>query len=153
MSRHFLAKKEAAEVVSRLQKEKIPIEKGNVEVNETKSADFYFMNGKPLAYTSEGYLVPALKMLNELKPSGRFITVDDGAVPRLLNGANLFAQGIVELDSEIEPENMAYIRNTQGVYFAIGIVTRSASDIMANKQGEAVRIIHQASDRIYREFG
>ncbi|MCL4333025.1 MAG: DUF1947 domain-containing protein [Candidatus Thermoplasmatota archaeon] len=153
MSRHFLSRRDLSELVLKLQDFKIAIGDGKVEVDEKKSATHYYIDGRPLAFEQDNYLFPTLKVINQFRPGGNEITVDDGAVPRLMNGANLFAQGIVTMDMEIIKGSMVFIQNLKGVFFAIGIATRDAKDIMANKQGESARIVHHAGDRIYHEFG
>ncbi|MCL4328673.1 MAG: DUF1947 domain-containing protein [Candidatus Thermoplasmatota archaeon] len=153
MSRHFLSKKDSAEIHKGLDEVGIASGNSNVEVEENKSQKYYYLNGEPLAFLQDGSVIPALKTLGKYRPSRGSVVVDDGAVPRLLNGANLFAQGIVRMDPDTVPGNLVFIQNLQGIYFAVGIATRSAADTMQDKHGEAIRIIHYAGDKVYREFG
>ncbi len=154
MPKHFISKKEL-----RILREKVagmgldPSILANVEVEEIKDEKCYFVNKKPFIYEKGNEtLIPMLFYLNEAKPQIRFVSVDDGAVPHVMNGANVFAQGITDMDPEIKSGDMVFIRNKDSVYLAVGIAEKEASLIMADKKGEAVKLLHYPDDRIFKTF-
>lgn len=151
MARHFVSKKEVKSVRESLNKLGLNLEGTSMEVDERKGEKCYFVNGKPYVYVADR-LIPTLFLLNDTKPENMYVTVDDGAVPHIINGANVFAQGITDMDPGIGENTMVFIRNTQMQYIAAGISTRSASDIMENKKGEAIVLIHFPGDKIMKTF-
>lgn len=154
MPKHFISKKELKALKDRIGVLGMGTEiLKNVEVQEMKDERCYFVEKKPFIYEKgEELIIPMLFMLNEVKPESRCVDVDDGAVPHVMNGANVFAQGITGMDMEIKAEDMVFIRNKDGIFLAVGIASRDAPDVMENKKGEAVRLIHYPDDRIFKTF-
>lgn len=151
MARHFVSKKDVKMLKEGLSKLGLTIGAKSVEVDERKGEKCYFVNGKPYVYVSD-HFVPTLFLLNDTKPEGMYVTVDDGAVPHIINGANVFAQGITEMDPAIDEKSMVFIRNTKMQYIAVGTAARSASDIMEDKKGEAIVLVHFPGDKIMKTF-
>ncbi len=153
MPKHFISKKELKSL-----KEKIstlgfdPAVLRDVQIEEIKDEHCYFIDRKPFVYEHGQEVIPTLFMLNEVKPESKYVSVDDGAVPHVMNGANVFAQGITDIDSGVSEGDMVFIRNKDGVYIAVGVAQRSASEIMDDKKGEAVRLIHFPDDKIFKTF-
>ena len=152
MSRHFLNRKESRDIISRIESMGFEVKDiDTIEVDEQKDVKYFYSSRKAVAFQRD-ILIPSLIFMAEHRPNARFIQVDDGAVPHLLNGADLFAQGIVKLDPVLKAGDIAYISNVKGVYFAVGIMTRSAEDIISNRKGNAARTIHRANDDYYRVY-
>lgn len=151
MARHFVSKKDAKALKESLSVLSLTLPDTAIEIDERKGEKCYFVGGKPYVYVS-ARTIPTLFLLNETKPERMYVTVDDGAVPHIINGANVFAQGIVDLDPEIAEESMVFIRNSKEQYIAVGISKRSASDILADKKGEAITLIHFPGDKIMKSF-
>lgn len=154
MPKHFISKKDL-----KVLKEKIrgfgldTSSMDRVEVEEIKDEKCFFINKKPYIYEKQGEaVVPTLFMVNEVKPESKYVDVDDGAVPHVINGANVFAQGITRMDMSISRGDMVFIRNRENVFIAVGISTKDAAEIMGEKKGEAVKIIHYPDDRIFKTF-
>lgn len=154
MPKHFISKKELKGLRERIQAFGLePDILVNVEIEEIKDERCYFVNKKPFVYEKgKETLIPTLFLLNELKPEKGFVSVDDGAVPHILNGANVFAQGITGMDMNVATDDMVFIRNKDNVFIGVGISERDASEIMSDKKGEAIRLIHFPNDRIFKTF-
>ena len=151
MPRHFVSKKDVKALRYSLKNLGITFPDQAVEVDERKDEKCYFVGGKPYVYVSAS-MIPTLFLLNDLKPENGSVTVDDGAVPHIINGANVFAQGITELDPKIEENSMVFIRNNKKQYIAVGISKKSAAEIMAEKKGEAITLLHFPGDKIMKTF-
>lgn len=151
MARHFVSKKDVKMLKESLNKLGLDFESNSVEVDERKGEKCYFVNGKPYAYVSGG-IIPTLFLLNDIGTERKYVTVDDGAVPHVINGANVFAQGITDMDPDIQENQMVFIRNTKMQYIAVGIAKKSTSEIMANKKGEAITLVHFPGDKIMKTF-
>lgn len=152
MARHVISKKEVARLVLKFKNLGIAANlEDKVEVDKRKDGEFYLFKGKPLAFESESFY-PSLQILNLFHPERKWITVDDGAVPHLTNGANLFGKGIVELDQSIDAGDIVFIKNSAGVYFAIMKAVKSANEFAEQRSGEFAVMIHRPGDRIYNTF-
>ena len=152
MSRHYVSKKDGNSIIEMLAGLGMNVPAGSkIEVEERKEEEFYLVNGKPLAYRGENFY-PSLQALNGFHPEKNWIEVDDGAVPHLTNGANLFAGGIVSLDPKIRPGDLVFVRNRQGIYFSVMKATRTGEDIARDRKGEAAKCIHYPNDRVYLVF-
>jgi PUA domain protein len=154
MTRHYISRKDARSVMEKLSAIDVSLaDSSDVEVDDRKDIKLYYKAKKAIGFEdSNGTFVPSLFILNSTRPGRGFITVDDGAVSHLMNGAALFAQGIIDMDMQIREGQMVFIRNSKGIFFAVGTAVRSASDIMANKRGEAAKLIHYAQDQIYNIY-
>lgn len=151
MARHFVSKKDIKSLRETLRGIGIEFPDMAVEVDERKGEKCYFVGGKPYVYVGSS-VIPTLFLLNDLKPESMFVTVDDGAVPHIINGANVFAQGITEMDPNIEEESVVYIRNTKRQYIGVGKSKKSGKEIMEEKKGEAIILLHYPGDRIMKTF-
>ncbi len=151
MARHFVSKKDVRTIKDSLSNLGLQLHAKSVEVDERKGEKCYFVNGKPYVYVSD-QIIPTLFLLNDTKPESMYVTVDDGAVPHIINGANVFAQGITEMDPDIVEDSVVFVRNTKMQYIAVGTATKSAADIMKNKKGEAITLLHFPGDRIMKTF-
>ena len=151
MARHFISRKEAKSILNSAAEIGLTIPPGNMEVEEKKKNRCYYIDGKPCLFLTET-LIPTLLTLNDLKPEARTVTVDDGAVPHIMRGANVFAQGIINLDPDISSGNTVFVRDSRKNYIAVGVATRSGPDIMNDRKGEAVKILHYPDDPLIQEF-
>jgi PUA domain protein len=120
----------------------------NIEVESNKKNEVYYFSGKPIFYNG----IPTLYLINYLKIKTHTVTVDNGAVPHITNGSNLFAPGIIDMDMEIKNGDMVFIKNIEGLYIAIGTANEDASAIMSTKKGDAVKILHYLNDKIMKEL-
>lgn len=154
MPRHFISKKELRNLRERIEPLGLDTDVlTGVEIEEIKDERCYFVDKKPFVYEKGGdTIIPILFLLNEVKPETRFVSVDDGAVPHVMNGANVFAQGITDMDMSIREGDMVFIRNKDRVFVGVGISERDAGDIMNERKGEAIRLIHYPNDRIFKTF-
>ena len=119
----------------------------DIEIDSNKKNEIYYFGGKPIFYNG----VPTLYLINYLKVRTHTVTVDSGAVPHIMNGSNLFAPGIVEMDPDIKKGDMVFIKTIDGLYIAIGEANEDGTSIMESKKGEAVKILHYLNDKIMKD--
>ena len=149
MARHFISRKETKNLVQMCGKINIDaLAWDKVEIDEHRDEKLYYVNSKPYVYIKGDTMIPTLFLLNDTKPENFSITVDDGAVPHVMNGASVFAQGIVSMDMNIRKDSMVFIRDLKNRYIAVGIAERSAEEVMNDRKGSAARIIHHPGDKI-----
>ena len=143
MSRHILSKKDYRAFMEKLEKFNIDgTSMADIEVETNKKNEVYYFSGKPIFYNG----IPTLYLINYLKVKTYNVTVDNGAVPHIMNGSNLFAPGIIEMDMNIRNGDMVFIKNSEGLYIAIGKANEDSDVIMATKKGEAVEILHYLNE-------
>ena len=83
-------------------------------------------------------------------PTKRYVTVDMGAVRFVVNGADIMAPGIVDMDPGIEEGDMVWIRDVNNKKpLAVGIALADAPDIKGMGKGKAINNIHWVGDRLW----
>jgi len=149
MSKHILSKKDYRAFMEKLKNFNIDgTSMADVEVETNKKNVVYYFSNKPVFYNG----MPTLYLINYLKIQTHNVTVDNGAVPHIMNGSNLFAPGIVEIDKNIKKGDMVFIKNMDGLYIAIGKANEDGDVISSTRKGEAVEIVHYLNDKVMKEF-
>jgi PUA domain protein len=93
---------------------------------------------------------PTIRGLLRAKPSTRHITVDMGAVRHIANGADVMAPGIVDADASIKQGDIVWVRDEKHRKpISVGIALMSGPDMIANRQGKAVKNVHYVGDEIW----
>lgn len=83
--------------------------------------------------------------------SKRFVTVDMGAVRFIYNGADVMAPGIVDADPAIQVGDLVWVRDERNLRpLAIGEALLLGPEMVASKQGKAVRSIHHVGDLLWK---
>jgi len=146
--RHHLSKKKIKEIKKKLAME-IWIE-GKYEIVENEM-EIILVDGLPSYFLLEDKYYPTVLLLLQSPPVDKYVTVDMGAVKHVLNGANIFAAGIVEADENIREGDAVYIRDEKYKKpLAVGIALMNGKSMVLEKKGIAVRNIHHYGDKIHR---
>ena len=151
MARHFVSKKEQKVVRDQLLSMGIDLGDRNVELDQRKDSRCYFVGGKPYIYVSDRY-IPTIFLLNDIKPKGHVVVVDDGAVSHVINGANVFCKGITQFSDNIKKGDTVFVTDLRGNFIAVGVAAVSTEDFSKSNLGEAVLTIHYPGDKIIKEF-
>ncbi|KQB33691.1 MULTISPECIES: DUF1947 domain-containing protein [Acidiplasma] len=149
MSKHVISKKDYKELRDKMAAKGMDISGlENIEVEEKKKDKIYYYMGRPVIVND----MPTIYLINYIKPKDRVVVIDSGAEPHINNGSNLFAPGIIDMDINIKKGDTVYIKSSKGYYIALGIAMDDGENIMRNKKGEAVKIIHYMNDQIMKLF-
>lgn len=113
----------------------------------------YMINGKPYFYsTINTEIIPTLILFLEKGIS--FLTnvvVDMGAVPHILNGADIMIPGIVEINGELEKHQLCIIIDEKyHKPISIGKAILDKREIISRKRGKAIKNIHYYNDKIWK---
>lgn len=93
--------------------------------------------------------LPAIHLLNRGICEIPYVTVDQGAVPRILNGADVMAPGIIEL-SQFPQGALVGVREPQRkAFIAVGKALMSSDEISSIKRGRAIKSLHHVGDKIW----
>lgn len=123
-----------------------------VEVAKTEEGvTLFLINGEPKVFEVEGEYFPTLKGVLEAGVDRRYVVVDSGAVPHVINGADIMRPGVVDFDPEIEPGMLIVVleeRHRKPI--AIGRALWSGREFQEKDRGKCVKNIHHVGDRIWK---
>jgi len=151
MARHFVSKKEQKKVKDELRSMGIDLGDKEIELDQRKDSRCYFVDGKPYLYVSDK-TIPTLFLLNDIKPKTNVVVVDDGAIPHVVNGANVFNKGIIQFGDGVKAGDLVFISDQRGNFVAVGEASISSQEFSKSNPGVAIRTIHYPGDRIMKEF-
>ncbi len=103
-------------------------------------------NQKVIFFKLENKWTPSLHLIMKKQLNIPSVMVDEGAVRFILNGADIFGQGIIQVDKRIKEDDVLVIKNPQQTSIAVGIALVSAPDM---KKGRVIKNIHRIGDKIY----
>jgi PUA domain protein len=99
----------------------------------------------------EGTYLPSLKFIrkhSELKfPK---VQVDEGAVNFVINGADIFTQGIIGIDQDFPKNTIVTIVNPQNAVLCLGKSLLASHDLLTQK-GKGIQNLHYLGDNIWNE--
>ena len=152
MKRHMLRKKEAKQIAKSLA-ETTGIEiKGSMERVEINGKVVILVNGEPLILEYDGRYYFTVYGLLKFKPSKGKVVVDEGAMPHIINGADVMKPGIVEADENIKAGDFVYVVvEKKETPLAVGIALVDGKEMIGGK-GRAVKNIHHLKDKIWKAF-
>jgi len=111
---------------------------------------YILINNEAAFLLFEGQFVPNLKILlknNFLKK----ITVDMGAIPYAVKGADMMRPGVTDVDTNIEKgEIICIIDETHHKPVAVGVALYSGDEIKGMSTGKVVKNIHYVGDDFWK---
>jgi len=113
--------------------------------------DLLIIDGVPaIVIRGEGESYPTILAAHKLNLRLPTVVVDMGAVPHILNGADVMAPGIVRFD-EFGRGAIVYVADEEGGrVFAVGRALVSSSELSNMKRGKAIKTLHYAGDKLWR---
>ncbi|QSZ67602.1 DUF1947 domain-containing protein [Methanofollis aquaemaris] len=149
-------KKSAAVHLRKALEEEIGVDAGlfdakTIEVVETDSAfTIYLVEKKPLLMEFEGWVFPTVRGAVERPFEVRRVTVDSGAVPFVMNGADIMRPGVVNATSDVKKGAPCIIAEERyGKPLAVGIALYDGIDLLAEEKGKVVRTVHRVGDGVW----
>jgi len=159
--RHFLRAREARQIIEMI-KEKYPklfskirnqLKKNNIEIIVTDlNHKIYLINNKAIIIEVNGKItMPSINSLQTCNEDLPRIVVDMGAIPYIVNGADVMAPGIVKVDGEFNVNDIVSIVDEKhNKAFAIGLTLVTSEELKNMKKGKAIRNIHYVGDKIWK---
>ena len=124
--------------------------KSSVETGEIEGIKLVFVDDEPVFMNHEGKIVFTLHGLYKYEPREKFVVVDMGAIKFVTNGADIMAPGIVDADENIDKDDQVWICDERHRKpLAVGIALMSGEQMVNEKQGKAVKIIHYIGDKLW----
>ncbi len=131
-----------------------------VEEVEFDSYVVYVIDGRPLLFKVEveidggkrEYYMPVLAYFYIYQNPVEYpsVVVDEGAVPRILNGADVMRPGIKEFKGSFKKGDVVVIRDLKGRAIAIGIALVGSDEAMQMQKGKVVKNVHYLGDDIWK---
>ncbi|AHC51335.1 RNA-binding protein [Sulfolobus acidocaldarius SUSAZ] len=147
MNRHLLSDKDKRDFLSKV-KQKYNIElEGQIEVGKEKKELYYFVNGV-LSFFSEE-IIPTLCFVQKYKLDLPYVVVDEGAVKRVTDGADLFVPGIVSYNCECKEGDVVLVKTKTNLPIAIIRVILYKDKAIQDKKGKFGVNLHYVSDNIW----
>jgi len=152
MRRYMLRKKEA-KAIARNIAETTGVElKGDMERAEIDGKVVILVEGEPMIIEYEGRYYLSVYALLKYRPSKGKVVVDEGAMPHIINGADVMRPGIIYADEDIKKGDFVYVVvEKKETPLAVGIALVDGKDMKGGK-GEAVKNVHHLKDKIWRAF-
>jgi PUA domain protein len=122
-----------------------------VELLETSAGIVvYLVEKKPQLMERDGWVFPTLKGLLEHPFPERRVVVDAGAVPFVVNGADIMRPGIVTLSEDIRSgKPVQVVEERHGKPLATGIALFDADELRKKTSGKVVKTIHYIGDDLW----
>lgn len=153
--RHSIRKSQGADLLSRLAEqigESASLFRADtIEVIETNAEVSLFLVGKkPFLMDSGSWVFPTLRGAVEKPFLERRVSVDAGAIPYVVNGADIMRPGIVAVTDDVKAGlPVQVVDERHGKPLAIGIALFDAPDIRAATAGKMVKKFHHVGDEIW----
>lgn len=149
-SRHHLRDDEAQEILSRLRDELgVEVDAGLEDVEVDADYDLVLVDGEPLVMRLDGDIFVTVQGALDLQPTRRLVTVDEGAVEYVTNGADVMRPGIVESDQDVgEGDLVVVVEENHGKALAIGRALTAGDDMMG-ESGKVVENLHYVGDELW----
>ncbi len=152
---HRLRKKEAKAVIEEVKKYGVELERKPIDRIEDLGVLLY--DGEPVLLEHEGRIYFTVYGVMKFKPEKWKVTVDEGAMPYIIKGADVMKPGIVYADEGIEKGDFVYVLvEGKESPIAVGIALCSGREMVegekSSRRGKAVKNLHHLKDKIWNSF-
>lgn len=152
-NRHPLKDKKIEELREKINNEfnqDLLTQKNNVEIGQFLDKEVILIDGVPCFFKKDKRFIFSLHGVNKLKPPKKHVTVDMGAVEYIANGADVMSPGIIDADKGIEEDDQVWVRDERhNKPLAIGIAKIDGEQMIQQKQGKAIKILHFVGDKYW----
>jgi len=152
-----LRKKEVKEILEKIREYGVSIEKGAIDRVETGNLNVLLYNSEPVFIEYEGRVYFTVYGVMKFKPEKWKVIVDEGAMPYVMNGADVMKPGILWADERIKEGDFVYV-TVEGKEspIAVGIALCDGKEMTlgekSERKGRAVKNIHHLKDKIWNTF-
>jgi len=152
MRRKKQKKKEAKKVIAEI-KETAGVEvEGDMDEVDFGNIKVILVDNEPLLINYDGRYYLSVYGVMKLRPEKYRVTVDEGALKFVMNGADVMKPGIVYADERIKEGDFVYVTvEGKDSPIAVGLALCDGNEMIGEK-GKAVKNIHHLKDKIWKEF-
>lgn len=122
-----------------------------IEILETNSdLTIYLVNKKPLLMDNGSWIFPTLKGAIQIPFPQRRITVDAGAIPYVINGADVMRPGIVNVSGDVVAQApVQIVEERHNKPLAIGTALLDGPAILESTAGKMCKSYHYVGDELW----
>ena len=121
-----------------------------VETGLFDDVEIIFIDGTPCFMVLNDAIFFNVHGILKFKPRDKFVVVDMGAVKFVTSGADVMAPGIIDADENIKVDDQVWICDERHRKpLAVGISLMSGVDMVKEKKGKSVEIIHYVGDKYW----
>lgn len=152
MHKKRLRKKEVRRIMAELKNTAGIDVKGEMDVVDFGVLKVILVDNEPLLVEYDGRYYVSVYGAIRLKPEKYRVTVDEGALKFIMNGADVMKPGIIYADERIKAGDFVYVTvEGRESPIAVGMALCSGSEMMKGK-GKAVKNLHHLKDKIWKHF-
>lgn len=142
-----LTNKETRNLLKILREEyKINIDKlENLKYDEKNK--IYYLYNTPIAFERDK-IYPTVFLLNKYESDMKYVKVNLGAKEKILNGADIFRPGIIEMSNDIRKGDIILIISEDNLLLGIGRALYDYEEIIKMEKGKVIENIHYYGDKI-----
>ncbi|NPA23710.1 MAG: DUF1947 domain-containing protein [Crenarchaeota archaeon] len=159
MRRHLLSKKDVRKLINEVDSNIAGVlkESETVELYEIDdSLTIFIVDGKPLFAKIRTKIgdneveryIPLITMFYIRNVDYPYVRVDEGAVPRILNGADVMRPGIREISGDFEKGDVVAVRDPKNRTIAVTLSLYSRREIESMQKGKVLKNVHYLGDKI-----
>ncbi len=142
--------KDVADALSRTFGSSFAWEGRRVERGDAQGYTVFLVDNVPMAFLDGDAVLPTVRGLLAFGAKDRYVTVDKGAIPFVIKGADVMAPGIVDADPNITPGDVVWVREESHLQpLAVGRAMIPGPEMEASSKGKAVKTLHHLRDRLW----
>ncbi len=123
--------------------------KSRVETETLKNSEVVIVDGEPVAFKRDGRFVPVLTNVAALEKMPK-VTVDMGAVPHVVGGADIMAPGVRGVSGSFgENQLVVVVDEKHGKSLAVGSSLYDSEKLSNTKKGKVITNLHYVGDPIW----
>lgn len=147
---HPISKKEVEELRSYLDHIKLDRKSHDVwSAKVMRNVYVYLIDRSlPLLVSIEGKIIPYIEKAKLFEDLLSLVYVDDGAVPKIENGADVMAPGVTSISDR--GTGPVIVESRAGKVVAIGAFFPDWKESMSARKGKVVQNFHNRQDKIYK---
>ena len=152
-SRHQLRKSQSKDMIRKIGESltdaNTKLANKKLEIAVTDDFELLLVDGEPLFFIMDGEPFFTVKGALKLNPDKMVVTVDAGAIPFVVKGADVMKPGIVSADPGITEGGFVIVtEETHGKPLAIGRAL-VPGDQMTEGSGKAIKTVHIVGDKLW----
>ncbi len=110
----------------------------------------YLFEGKPILMERNNVLFPTVLYAELFKEVLPVVIVDMGAVPHIVNGADVMAPGIRSASKPFSENRIVLVADEEKQrIFCVGLALMSSDRVFSEKRGRAIKNLHHVKDKIW----
>lgn len=127
--------------------------KSKMEIAKIEDFDGLIIDNSVDFLVANNSILLTIHAISNYKPKTRWVTVDEGAIRFIVNGADVMAPGIVDADKDIRKGYSVWVRDEKhSTPLASGTALLDGSEMIKSSSGKAVKNLHHVGDTLWKFF-